>query len=479
MACIIFSRVSTALQTLEQQEHQLISAAKQDGYREDEMIIISETESAVKNNMSDRLGLTKAKQRILNGDIEILYAAEISRLARRLDVFYEFRSFLVEHHVQLRILNPDVKLLNKDGNIDENFTLVFSIFASLAESEARLMKSRLARGKKERRSANKFCDGNPCFGYIREDDGTISVNPAEADLVRTVFMEYDSGKTVDEIARALIMDGMDKTLDQARNFCFHILHNVVYKGFSSSENVYCNPNVTTGYVYPQIVSEELFDKVDRTFKKRGQRKKNTKHNWMLRGILVDHLGHPYNVHPSNGAYYCKYSDKNGVYWSYIKKIKVEDFIWSKVSEKRSGDVLKSDERLKKIDIRIKENEILIADTASKISKIDESIKKLEYRIITGKISEQTGEEFEYSLKVDRDKLVNEKTNIEHENAALILKKTYIKNGGKEDDGTLTEEEKTQIVNEEIKQIVTVKNGRTVTLGILWNECDDPQVMVLN
>ena len=138
MKAIIFSRVSTMIQDLEQQETTLYQAAKADGFKDEDIITISEHESAVKNDISERLGISKAKEAIKNQKVKVIYAFELSRIARRLDVFYEFRKFLIENRVQLKILNPKVQLLTEEGDIDENFSLVFSIFASLAEQEARL-----------------------------------------------------------------------------------------------------------------------------------------------------------------------------------------------------------------------------------------------------------------------------------------------------------------------------------------------------
>lgn len=484
--CIIFSRVSTQIQTLEQQEHVLITAAKADGYSEDNMIVISETESAVKNNMSERLGLTKAKEAILNNNVKILYAFEISRLARRLDVFYDFRTFLVEHHVQLRILNPDVRLLSKDGTIDENFTLVFSIFASLAEQEARLMKTRLKRGKSEKRAVNKHCDGKPCYGYVRQKDGSISINEEEAEIIRHIFFEYNSGKTVDEISRQLILNGtVDKDLAQTKRFCFHILHNIIYKGGSSADNVYQNTKVVTGYTYPAIVDEYDYDKADKTFKKRNcTYKKNTKHVAFCRGILVNQNGEPFSVHSYHSDYFRTTSTKDSISTVHISQTKLDPFIWDYVVRMRSERPVKSiDERKRELTVKMKEQELVLSEIESGISDIDEKIKRIEYRIIAGKLNESLGDEMESKLNRDREKLTDSAAQNKLILETLKSKLSNLSNDGfGRDTGEmceLTDEEKAAVIRAEIKQIVAIrKPDKSVHLGILTNECGDPDWVIL-
>ena len=215
MKAVIFARVSTMIQNLEQQETVLLETAKQDGFKDEDIITISEHESAVKNDISERLGLTKAKEAILTQNVKVIYAFELSRIARRLDVFYEFRKFLIENKVQLKIMNPKVNLLDDNGNIDENFTLVFSIFASLAEQEARLMQARFKRGKQRLADQHLYCGGRVPFGYAVNENKEFVINEEEANIIRRIFRMYDT-MTIYDIAKELVFDG---TFDKSVNNC--------------------------------------------------------------------------------------------------------------------------------------------------------------------------------------------------------------------------------------------------------------------
>ena len=67
MKAIIFARVSTMTQDLEQQEQVLFQTAKKDGYSDNDIIVISEHESAVKNSSSTgRPGCHIKEKRTLN-----------------------------------------------------------------------------------------------------------------------------------------------------------------------------------------------------------------------------------------------------------------------------------------------------------------------------------------------------------------------------------------------------------------------------
>ena len=286
MKAIIFSRVSTMIQDLQQQEQALLEAAKEDGFKDEDIIMISEHESAVKNDISERLGISKAKEAILSQDIKILYAFELSRIARRLDVFYEFRKFLIDHKVQLKIINPKVCLLNEAGEIDENFTLVFSIFASLAEQEARLMQARFKRGKQKLRDNHLWTGAGIPYGYAVNKNKEYIIKEDEAEIIREIFSMYET-MTVVDIAKELVMSGKyDGSVNSAQVMVRNILHREYYTGRETNYNGYKEVNHT--YKFPAIISGETFDRTkDKLYERRKYCKTKSKHTYLCRGLLVN------------------------------------------------------------------------------------------------------------------------------------------------------------------------------------------------
>ena len=273
MKAIIFARVSTANQDLEQQEQVLFQTAKSDGYTDENIIVISEHESGVKNDISERLGITKAKQAIELGDVEVIYAFELSRIARRLDVFYDFRKYLIEHKIQLKIINPKVSLLDENGNIDENFSLVFSIFASLAEQEARLLQARMKRGKDKAKKENRYTGGQIPFGYYVDKDHKFVIKEDEGDIVRRIFHDYQT-KTVVDIAKDLVFEGLVKTnVNSTASLVRNILHRKEYIGTD---------------MFPGIITKEEYDEASKKIvERRKHLKTKSKHTYLCRGIVYN------------------------------------------------------------------------------------------------------------------------------------------------------------------------------------------------
>ena len=470
MKAIIFSRVSTMIQDLQQQEQALLEAAKADGFKDSDIITISEHESAVKNDISERLGISKAKEAIQNQDVKVIYAFELSRIARRLDVFYEFRKFLVDNKVQLKIINPKVCLLNEAGEIDENFTLVFSIFASLAEQEARLMQARFKRGKQKLRDNHLWVGAGIPFGYTVNKNKEYVIKEDEAEIIREIFSMYET-MTVVDIAKELVMSGKyDGSVNSAQVMVRNILHREYYTGRETNYNGYKEVNHT--YKFPAIISGETFDRTkERLFERRKYCKTKSKHTYLCRGLLVNINNEQLKPQSSHNSYSLF---KVGKYhWETLSvNIQLIDSIvlhYSIENRKKhsSKDIANIKAKLLK--------EIQSID--SKISNIKKSITleqdkqiKVEMRFISGKISESTAdslnikiqESIEHLIKMNND-LEIDKNNIS-ERLQMLNRKTAAH------DNPLFIEDYTnisQIVHQEIKKVIIIKGKKRFdyTLGI--------------
>lgn len=82
MKCILLVRVSTEAQTYEEQEKEIRELAIKDGYKSEEIISVAYKESGRKLSEEERLGLNEMKSLIEKGNINCVYAWEISRIAR-------------------------------------------------------------------------------------------------------------------------------------------------------------------------------------------------------------------------------------------------------------------------------------------------------------------------------------------------------------------------------------------------------------
>jgi DNA invertase Pin-like site-specific DNA recombinase len=97
---IILSRVSTNGQDLTQQTDEVLKEVYSDGYKNSDIIIIEDKESAIKLSEEERKGLNKMKDAIKSDcSIKCVYIYELSRLSRRQLVLYSIRDFLVERKI--------------------------------------------------------------------------------------------------------------------------------------------------------------------------------------------------------------------------------------------------------------------------------------------------------------------------------------------------------------------------------------------
>ena len=134
--CIIFARVSTQKQTLEQQLDKLIDEARKRGYDDSQLVIIKDKESATKLSIDERLGLQKLKEAVSQyDDIDCIIIYELSRLSRRPADLYQIRDFLLKRKINLISLTPPMELLDSNKELSNTASMIFGIFGSLAEQE--------------------------------------------------------------------------------------------------------------------------------------------------------------------------------------------------------------------------------------------------------------------------------------------------------------------------------------------------------
>ena len=111
---ILFVRVSTISQHLESQEDVLRRLAHNDGYKDSEIHVIGNKESALKISEEHREGLNELRKYMAAGGIECVYISELSRLARNDTEALKMRDEFVAAHIQLKCQKPTFSLLPSD-----------------------------------------------------------------------------------------------------------------------------------------------------------------------------------------------------------------------------------------------------------------------------------------------------------------------------------------------------------------------------
>ena len=357
MKCIILSRVSTSQQDLQQQTDELIRIAINDGYSRDQIIVIDNKESAIKNDEEHRLGLIEMKEAILNDPtITCVYCREVSRIGRRYDVLTSVKAFLVSHKIQLIVCgNTRIELLDEDGNVTLQGGLMFEIACQSAIQEMEDKKIRFRQGRARAIEQGKAAQCRVGYGYYINREGYVLINEAEAEVVRRLFDEY-ANTDISTIAlyRKLVADGTWQRLSSdsaGGNKIRVLLSNYRYSGRNDLNKAHNEIH------YQAIVSEDLQDRaIAKLHKMKQQPKYITKFVYYAKSLVRCSCGHVMQPEISTMCYWCPFCGKrhsiNNLDW----------LAWNNAAQlKLYADTISQRETIERYtsDIESNDNKILV------------------------------------------------------------------------------------------------------------------------
>ena len=135
------------------------------------------------------------------GKIQYIIAKSISRFARNtvdtLSYVRELKSYGVSVFFEKEKLDT--------GNAVSEFLL--SIFAAAAQEEIISLSNNMKVGKRMRYAAG-IGQWTHIYGYRHDEDGNWIIEPEESKIVRRIFDEYVSGRSLPEICKGLMDDGI-------------------------------------------------------------------------------------------------------------------------------------------------------------------------------------------------------------------------------------------------------------------------------
>lgn len=382
---ILLIRVSTESQDLVQQREKVVEAAKRDGFNDEDLILIEDKESAVALSEEERQGLNKLKDHILNdSSISTVYAYEISRISRQAKIVFSIRDFLIEHHIQLVILNPYFKMLKDDGTLSETSNIFFGIFASMAENEGYIRKARMKRGKEKKKALGLHYTGRVPFGYKTNKNKEYILDPMTAPLVKKIFEMY----ALEDISLRNIVKEV-----QSQGY----FNNLTFHGCVRNIHEMMHREYYTGSVkgYPQIITKELYDKAQEIKKRKTLVSKRTKIKALLKGLIYNkETGHMMQGNTALGSYHSslgggvavKMSIIEPIIWDYAVKLHKE--FYSKDYEQAIAEST----RMIQLATRKK------MTYYNQIMEGESQIERLEERIVLGKISAAKADELEEQIR---------------------------------------------------------------------------------
>lgn len=439
---IVLSRCSTVYQDVTQQTDSIMKQVHLDGYNDDQVIVIENNESGSRLSIEEREGLNEMFSLIDNDvekSIKSVYCFEISRIGRKPDIVFKVRDFLLNHGVNLVCVKPYFKMLDEDGKISESSSIMFGLFAVMAESETRTRVERTMRGKRKLKAEKKWAGGWIRFGYSVGPDKKYILND-DAETVKEIFDMYLTGLSVQSITKELIDRGK-LNYDRLKIGSIFVGNVLKCKEYYNEE------------IYPKIIEKSVFDKVQQLkSSKKSLPKTFHKHIYYCESIIRDYKTGQMMIGQARGACY-----RNKEFKIQISINLIDSIAWTLAKMNKVAD--NSFDRknvLKKLvdEIAILEDKIKVAE--DKITKFDKQRDMIEIRLIKGKISEEVADSLEKEIEADREKM---KYNLGSLEAELRLKnKDYWKFTNKDNniveelDNIVDDNLRHKIIHEEIKEI---------------------------
>ena len=302
---IILSRISTSVQHIESQTNDLVNEAIRLGYPKSKHIIIEGVESAIKLQEFERQTLNKMKYYIEHDkDVDCVICWEPSRLSRQQKTLYSIRDYLIDHKIQLYIINPYMRLFNDDRTqIDTTASIVFSVFSTIAENEMVIKKCRFMRAKNELTMQGKKSAGSVIFGYMKDKDKKCVPHPLNSQIISDLFNHYITHEDT----------SLHETYQYASSKWPELFPTVEYKKAQHKIRHFFDTTLysTGNWCYPPLISQETMDKVkEKMAGARCQARYNSKLELLGRGkVRCKHCGNIMTGCGGNVNAYCCSTDK--------------------------------------------------------------------------------------------------------------------------------------------------------------------------
>lgn len=380
--CLI--RTSTNRQEVEEQKKEVVQLALSDGYIIDEIEVVGGAgASAIKLDEQYMSNLNKVYQLIEDNNIECVYVWGIDRIGRNEEVLMGFKNRLIKNKVQLVIKNPSLRLLNDDGSVNSGVELAFSLFSTMAKQEMETKKARFHRGKKRNSETGKFNGGTVLFGYTIDDNNYYIIHPQQSQIVKLIFElmstdRYSTRTLTKELReRGIMHNGRLITY----KFVVSVIKNKSYTGMSNKYGF--------NKIYPRIISDELFDKVQQVLSSNNSTKTKSQKSYSLATLLIKcpECGRHYTF--NNNKYICSSHNcpsmrrimgqvqcNNNIM---ISQVHLDSILWSVAMTchidyvNSFGEVQRKEtaERIDVLELKKQELERKISELTGKIERIQE------------------------------------------------------------------------------------------------------------
>ena len=193
--CLLFFRVSTTKQEWESQLKETKHYAETLGFND--FVTVGKAGASAYKVADEYLALVDEMKGLIERDntIEAVITYHLNRLCRNDKVAMDIKEFLIEHHTNLYVYEPTIKLLNDDGTVNTGAELAFSLFATMSRQQIDELIVKSKRGKKAKQAIHKYIGGFQVpFGYKMDENRFVVPDEKEAVIVNDIFNLYATGE---------------------------------------------------------------------------------------------------------------------------------------------------------------------------------------------------------------------------------------------------------------------------------------------
>ena len=408
---VIYARYSSERQTEQSIEGQL-HVCNDFAQRNDIKIVDTYIDRAMTGTNDNRAGF----QRMLKDSYKKAWDYV---LVYKLDRFSRNKYEMAMHKKTLK--DNGIKLLSAMENIPDTpeGIILESLLEGMAEYYSVELSQKVRRGMNETRRKGNFSGGRILYGYKVENHKVI-INEDEAQIVRKLFIDFASGRLITEILQDLRDTGiLYRGKPFARSSIYGLIKNEKYSGkYNYNGEIFTN-------IYPQIISDELFE----TVRNKIENNKYGKHKPNIIYLFKNKLKCGYCGHPVNSD---SGTSKNGTIMRYykcsgrriykncslkpIRKELIEDLVVNAIIDTFATNDLIITIAKRIIEVRNKrlENDSVLNLLNNDISKINNKITNILTAIDSGIFTPSTKahlEELEKQKGELEGKLLIEKTKV--------------------------------------------------------------------
>lgn len=164
------------------------------------------SENGVSGYKRERPALERMLADAKCGKFDVVAFPSIDRVGRSVKDVIDIETALRACGVGVIFVREGIDTLTPTGELFRN------IMASIGQFEGKLIHERLSKGQQAKKAQGGYVGGQLPYGYRNGNpDGSLSVEPEEAEVVRRIFWLRAEGETLAGIARALTLGGAKST----------------------------------------------------------------------------------------------------------------------------------------------------------------------------------------------------------------------------------------------------------------------------